>query len=64
MTSDLGLEEFCRTIFHSTGAIDVSEEYVPQFLELLMGCDEIQSAVKRAIRDKLTTDDKAKPKKK
>lgn len=63
MTSDIGLEDVCRTIFHSKGAIEISEEYVPQFLEHVMGCDAIQAGVKRAIRDQLTPKQKSSEKK-
>lgn len=53
MTSDIGLEDACRELYHSTGPVDFPDEHADQFLELVLSSQTLLASVKRAIRDKL-----------
>ncbi|NDV81325.1 hypothetical protein [Bacteroides sp. 51] len=53
MTSSLELEEVCRAIHDTDGEVEMPEEQVAPFLELVMISDSILARVKRAIKEQL-----------
>lgn len=49
-TNDIGLDDVAREIYHSTGEIEVPDEYIPKIKELIESPEcQLLAGVKRAI---------------
>ena len=54
-TSDIGLDDVARAIYHSDGNIDISEEYACQIVEFMKDNNcVLLAAVKKAVINELT----------
>lgn len=57
-TSDIGLDDVARAIYHSEGEIEISGEHAAQIVELMNFRDcMLLAAVKRAVINALTVEE-------